>query len=238
MLPGLLACVLAALLAVWGTAGAASDADITPDGIAALRGAPDGTRIIFVFGNGDRPGARLAAYEKTPGGWRLYLAAQARTGYNGIREQRKEGSGATPAGVFSFGRAFGTAPDPGSRTPYTQVTQADLWVDDPASRHYNRWARADMPGKDWRSAEKLADYPVAYKHAIAINYNTDPVVPGAGSAIFLHCFDKPVTLGCLSVPEQDMIRLLAFIDAGTHIVIAPHAAQLPDMLAGYPRSRR
>ena len=36
--------------------------------------------------------------------------------------------------------------------------------------------------------ERLADYPVQYKYAAVIGYNTEQPVFGAGSAIFLHCY--------------------------------------------------
>ena len=43
-------------------------------------------------------------------------------------------------------------------------------------------------------------------------YNTEATVPGAGSAIFLHCGDG-YTAGCLSVPTEDMKDLLLWVQA-------------------------
>ena len=113
--------------------------------------------------------------------------------------------------------------------PYTKLRPGDCWVDDPQSRHYNTWVRADAPDKDWRSAENLAREKIAYAHALVIEYNTRPIVPGAGSAIFLHCSTGRATAGCVSVSENAMKKTLAFAGPGTRIVIAPSL----EALGGY-----
>ena len=91
------------------------------------------------------------------------------------------------------------------------------------------------------SSEHLADYPVHYKYAAAIGYNTAAPVFGAGSAIFLHCFGPRkgisrllhlpawlrglfrcsdiATAGCISVPEAVMVRLLRSLRPGAKIKI-------------------
>jgi L,D-peptidoglycan transpeptidase YkuD (ErfK/YbiS/YcfS/YnhG family) len=60
---------------------------------------------------------------------------------------------------------------------------------------------------------------VAYKYAIAINYNLE-CVPYAGSAIFFHCTTGGGTAGCVSVPESTMISILKNVHPGCLIVIA------------------
>jgi L,D-peptidoglycan transpeptidase YkuD (ErfK/YbiS/YcfS/YnhG family) len=133
---------------------------------------------------------------------------------------KREGDGGTPLGVYTFGRAFGVADNPGSTLPYTKVTELDVWVDDSKSKRYNQWATKDDPNADWDSVEQLIEYPVAYKYSISINYNVDPVVPGNGSAIFFHCSTNKPTAGCVSVPEAAMIYFLTFIDEKTKIAIS------------------
>jgi D-alanyl-D-alanine dipeptidase/L,D-peptidoglycan transpeptidase YkuD (ErfK/YbiS/YcfS/YnhG family) len=165
--------------------------------------------------------AVIRAYTKAGTGWTQRFETAGYVGKNGVADDKREGDGKTPSGVYTFGRAFGTADDPGSITPYTKVTENDVWVDDPNSARYNQWTGKNAPGADWASAEHLIKYPEAYKYAIAINYNTNPIIPGMGSAIFLHCSTDSPTTGCVSAPEAAMIFFLSFIDGETRITISP-----------------
>ncbi|MDR1229592.1 MAG: L,D-transpeptidase family protein [Azoarcus sp.] len=192
--------------------------------------AGDASRLVVVSG---KPGAAASravvhAYSRADGVWTLRFSTHAWLGKNGFRQDKREGDGATPVGVFTFGRAFGIAGDPGSATPYTKVTEADVWVDDPASKRYNQWARADDPDADWQSAERLAEYRKAYQYAIAVNYNVSPIIPGKGSAIFLHAATGRPTAGCVAVPEAAMVFFLGFVREGSKIVLAPSSGDFRD----------
>ncbi|MBO4595095.1 MAG: hypothetical protein J5632_00580 [Bacteroidales bacterium] len=78
--------------------------------------------------------------------------------------------------------------------------------------------------------ERLADYPVQYKYAAVIGYNTVEPQFGAGSAIFLHCYGprkswfqcrskRTATAGCISIPEKIMVRVLRVLRPGAVIDI-------------------
>ncbi|MCL2684717.1 MAG: hypothetical protein FWE55_05685 [Synergistaceae bacterium] len=188
---------------------------------AYLNAAADGADKVITAVPG-KTGAVVRAYLKIQDTWSLRFETAGFFGRSGIKGDKREGDGATPKGVYTFGRAFGVADDPGSTLPYTKVTDNDVWVDDPASSHYNRWAEGNSPSRDWKSAERLANYGTAYKYALSINYNTAPVAPGAGSAIFLHCSTGHPTAGCVSVPESAMIFFLVFIDEYTKIAIGDY----------------
>ena len=162
----------------------------------------------------------VRAYVRNENVWTLLFTSDGFFGKNGVKTDKREGDGATPSGVYTFGRAFGVADDPGSTLPYTKVTDLDVWVDDPKSKHYNQWAVKNAPDADWKSAEQLIKYPKQYKYALAINYNANPTVPGKGSAIFFHCSTGNPTAGCISVPEAAMIYFLTFIDEETRIAIS------------------
>jgi L,D-peptidoglycan transpeptidase YkuD (ErfK/YbiS/YcfS/YnhG family) len=176
-------------------------------------------KMITAFPCGGKTTAVVRAYEKSPDGWTLKFETNGFFGKSGVLDDKREGDGATPSGVYSFGDAFGVSDDPGSLTPYTKAERYDVWVDDPNSKRYNTWASDLDPGKDWKSAERITAYPGQYKYAIAINYNTPNPIPGKGSAIFLHCSAERPTAGCVSVPESAMIYLLSFIDPKTYIYI-------------------
>ena len=199
-------------------------ADVTPKDIdehtsALLYAIADGADRVITAVPERKTDAKIRAYLKTNGGWSLRFETMGFFGRNGISGNKREGDGTTPEGIFTFGRAFGVADDPGSTLPYAKLTSNDVWVDDPASSMYNQWADASSPGRDWKSAERLIEYAEEYKYAVSINYNTDPVIPGLGSAIFLHCSTGRPTAGCVSAPESAMIFFLAFIDEETKIAI-------------------
>jgi len=65
------------------------------------------------------------------------------TGISGQSEpglRKKERDGRAPAGIFQIGQVFGYDAHlpPGGDYPYHQVTDADIWSDDPRSPNYNR----------------------------------------------------------------------------------------------------
>lgn len=126
--------------------------------------------------------------------------------------EKKEGDLRTPSGVFALKRTFGYASKVDSRMPYRQAGERDIWVDDAASPDYNRWVR--MGGTSAASFEVMKRRDDRYKYGIVIEYNTDPIIPGAGSAIFIHVRggENMPTLGCVALPESDMLKILRWLD--------------------------
>ena len=53
-----------------------------------------------------------------------------------------------------------------------------------------------------------------YKYGIVIEYNTDPVIKGNGSAIFLHIWknESIPTAGCVAVSEENLIKIIEWLD--------------------------
>lgn len=100
---------------------------------------------------------------------------------------------------------------------YRQINNNCYWVDDSESPLYNQWT--ERSGITWKSAEHLADYPLAYKYAVVINYNMNPIIPDKGSAIFLHCMTGSYTAGCVAVPEYDMLYILNWLDSAKNPII-------------------
>ncbi|MBN1611829.1 MAG: DUF1287 domain-containing protein [Polyangiaceae bacterium] len=128
--------------------------------------------------------------------------------------RKTEGDHRSPAGLFSFGTAFGRlspAALVAARWPYRRTNPSDFWVDDPAAPEYNTWqslASLDAP-HSWSSAERLS----LYELALVIRHNDAPVVKGAGSAHFVHASDlsRPTT-GCTGVGKADLSRLIVWLD--------------------------
>ncbi|MDA0767515.1 MAG: hypothetical protein O3A92_11915, partial [Verrucomicrobia bacterium] len=132
---------------------------------------------------------------------------------------KREGDWRTPAGVFSIGGAWGydASIKKHPKLFYRKVTPRDLWVEDPASPHYNRHLVLDHePSAAWekKAQMKQDDYPHSLKLFIAHNAPPKPT-PGAGSAIFFHIWRgggaKP-TSGCTTLPEPALRQLVSLIN--------------------------
>ena len=104
----------------------------------------------------------------------------------GVSAHKKEGDGATPAGIFPLVSAFYRARPACRRRARAcrlrALSPSDAWVDDPADRNYNRLVRFPISAH----AEPMWLDDAVYDLLVVIGYNMAPVVPGAGSAIFLH----------------------------------------------------
>jgi L,D-peptidoglycan transpeptidase YkuD (ErfK/YbiS/YcfS/YnhG family) len=163
----------------------------------------------------------VTAWERRDGRWEVARPAMPGTiGRNGFAApgEKREGDGKTPSGVYRIGPAFGYEPLVETGLGYRQATADDYWVDDPESPLYNRWVTGRPAAK---SFELLRRDDAAYKYAAVIEYNTEPVVPGRGSAIFLHVWsgsDAP-TAGCTALAEADVVALLKWLDRRRHPVV-------------------
>ena len=65
------------------------------------------------------------------------------------------------------------------------------------------------------SDEKMRGGDFAYRWLVEIRHNSDPPVPGNGSAIFFHIrrgVNRPTT-GCTTMAEPDLVRLVAWLRA-------------------------
>lgn len=155
--------------------------------------------------------ARLFVLEKRGNKWRNafppLLALIGRKGFAPPGE-KKEGDVKTPSGVFALKRAFGYAVKITSRMPYRQAGDDDIWVDDASSSDYNRWVKKGETSAASFELMKLGDD--RYKYGIVIEYNTDPIIRGAGSAIFIHVRrgENIPTMGCVALSECDLVKIL------------------------------
>lgn len=177
---------------------------------------PRSSQVIVVETNGpDMTDAELRSFEKTNNNWReSQRPIPARIGRNGFAPsgEKCEGDGRTPRGIYPLGLAFGYVTKIDSAMPYRQMTPKDIWVDDPGSPDYNRLKKRGQTRA--RSFEDMVLTDDRYKYGIVIHYNTDPVIPGHGSAIFLHVWKDPQTptSGCIAISEENILKLLRWLD--------------------------
>ncbi|NBH08395.1 L,D-transpeptidase family protein [Amycolatopsis sp. SID8362] len=177
-------------------------------------------RITVRAGSAGATTAVLTAWQRTGGEWtKAYGPVPAQIGKNGVG-QASEATARTPAGVWPLTEAFGTEPA-ATRLPYREVTTSDWWVSDVKSPHYNTHFTC-APGTcpfDEAAGENLGEAGPVYANAVVIGYNRSPVVPGAGSAFFLHVTSGKPTAGCVAIPGADLTALLRWLDPARHPVI-------------------
>ena len=148
--------------------------------------------------------------------WGTGVAGQGEPGLH-----KKERDGRAPAGVFQIGKiyTYDAQLPPGGDYPFHQVTEADIWSDDPRSPNYNRHVVIDPKNPpDNYSHEKMRPGDFAYRWIIEVRHNSDPPVPGDGSAIFFHIrrgVDRPTT-GCTTMAEPDLVRIVTWLRQDRH----------------------
>ena len=151
--------------------------------------------------------------EKKNGAWHLVFPAFdgsiGEKGFAAVGEKR-EGDGKTPSGIFPLGIAFGYDPSVATKMPYRQATEDDFWVDDVNSEDYNQWVKGETSAA---SREKMKRDDDQYKYGVVIEYNTNPIVKGNGSAIFLHVWKSgESTSGCVAMSEEMVLKILGWLD--------------------------
>ena len=131
-------------------------------------------------------------------------------GMGGVRVDKVEGDGATPAGLLPLRRILYRAdrvPPPRCAMPIEPIAATDGWCDDPVDRRYNCFVHLPYDARH----EELWRRDGAYDVISVLGWNDSPVVKGRGSAIFLHVArpDYAPTEGCVALSLPDLSRLLS-----------------------------
>ena len=151
-----------------------------------------------------------------------YRCTSGRSGIAALGEKR-EGDLKTPIGRFPL-RACYYRPDriapPKTALPLTAISPNDGWCDDPTHALYNQPVKLPFAARH----ERLWRDDHVYDIIIPLGYNDGmdgPIVPGAGSAIFLHLMrdDGIGTEGCIAVERAVLLTLLPRLSSATMVVI-------------------
>ena len=146
-------------------------------------------------------------------------------GWGGVRTDKREGDGATPAGRFPLRRVL-YRPDrlapPRTALPIAPLSPRDGWCDDPAHPLYNRPLHLPHEARH----EELWRTDRVYDLIVILGHNDAPVVPGLGSAVFLHVAQPNYapTAGCVAVSAGDLLAILAGVDRHTWLRLPPAVA--------------
>lgn len=172
-------------------------------------------QVLVVYNNKPESfSAIFVAFEKVENHWILkqnYINAG--IGKNGFAfpTQKTEGDGKTPTGIFKLGKLFSYEKQTTTQLENIQTTKEDKWIDDPNSADYNKFVRGFTTAK---SFENLLLKNDAYKYCTVIEYNTNPIIKGKGSAIFFHLAIKApyFTAGCVAIKEEYMKLMINWLD--------------------------
>jgi L,D-peptidoglycan transpeptidase YkuD (ErfK/YbiS/YcfS/YnhG family) len=149
-------------------------------------------------------------------------ARRCAVGRGGIGIKRREGDGITPVGHWPLRLAF-YRPDrveaPGAALALAPLAPSDGWCEVPDDPDYNR--RVRLPHR--ASAESMWRKDHLYDVVIVVGYNDAPVVPGKGSAIFLHVARPNFgpTEGCVALALPDLLQALAQFTAKDRLIVEP-----------------
>lgn len=138
----------------------------------------------------------------------------------GIRSRKREGDGATPAGVWRLREVWWRADRcrrPATRLPVRRISRDDGWCDTPADRNYNRHIHHPYPA----GAERLWRDDDLYNIVVVLDHNVRPRIRGRGSAVFVHLArpDLGSTEGCIALGEKDLRNVLARTPIGTRLFV-------------------
>lgn len=158
--------------------------------------------------------AVFVALEKKESHWVVkQTPIEAGIGKNGfaLHLQKVEGDGKSPTGIFKIGKLFSYEKQTNTLLENQQTTKEDKWIDDPNSPDYNKHISGVTQAKTF---ENLLMNTAVYKYCTVIEYNTNPVIKGKGSAIFFHLALKPAsyTAGCVAINEEYMKLMVNWLD--------------------------
>lgn len=153
-------------------------------------------------------------------------------GRTGVAEvaSKREGDGSTPAGLWPLRWLYyrgDRVSRPQTRLPTRALEPTDGWCDEPADPNYNRLVGWPYPA----SAEHLWREDNVYDLIVVLGFNDDPVVAGAGSAIFLHLWrtESSSTEGCVAISKANMTSFLRHVGPGDALLVTPAVRRGPQI---------
>ena len=141
-------------------------------------------------------------------------------GKNGISNKKIEGDKKTPKGTYKLGDLYyrkDRSVEPETRLKCIQIKKNMGWCNDLKNKKkYNRLIKRNEKIKH----EKLYRADHLYDFFIPIKYNSDKIIVGKGSCIFIHLTHnfKP-TAGCIALKKNDFLILLKLLKRNTKIKI-------------------
>lgn len=139
--------------------------------------------------------------------------------------EKVEGDGKSPAGVFRLSAAFGYAnPDEmkGLKLPYIHITEMLECIDDVESEYYNQLVyKNEVDTVDWKSSEKMRFADIYYEQGVVVDQNTDSIMNGAGSCIFIHNWatSNETSAGCTEMEPINLSEIIYWLDSSSNPIL-------------------
>ncbi len=151
------------------------------------------------------------------GAWFMGRRLPCAIGRGGIGQKKGEGDGITPIGVRNLEELYMRHDRCAFPLAGDAIGVRDGWSDDPRDPAYNR--KILRPHRFGHEALRRSD-PL-YDLIGVLDFNRNPAVPGAGSAIFLHVWRKPrhPTEGCIAFAKRDLIWILEHWTVRSRVVV-------------------
>lgn len=139
-------------------------------------------------------------------------------------QQKQEGDGKAPAGLFRLSAAFGALPALASQMPYQQMSRFDYCIDVPTSPLYNQTLDIRQYRPEWTAGSSepmrrdLMPKPdTVYLQGLFVDHNFsagEARQTGAGSCIFIHlkAGTGAKTAGCTALEPVAMQTLLQWLN--------------------------
>ncbi len=139
-------------------------------------------------------------------------------GRGGITTDKREGDGASPAGIWRLVGGMYRADRGGPIAGLAAAGPVDIWTDDPKDPLYNRHLRLRAHPF---SHERLRRPDRLYDIVLFSDWNWPKATPGRGSAIFVHVWRHPrfPTAGCIAFARPDLEWILARLKPDTRLFI-------------------
>lgn len=130
-------------------------------------------------------------------------------GFSGVSARKREGDGATPAGLMPLRQILyraGRVPRPRSQLPVRLIQPNDGWCDAGNDANYNRQVRLPYPA----STEALWRDDALYDIIVVLGFNDKPRSRSRGSCIFMHIASPGLTptQGCVALSRENLLRLI------------------------------
>lgn len=141
-------------------------------------------------------------------------------GKGGIRQDKREGDGATPVGVHQFTGLLYRADRVVQPAPWAlAIGKDDLWSDASEDLDYNQLVQVPYAP----SHEKLRRSDPLYDVILLTDWNWPEAEAGRGSAIFLHQWRRPgyPTEGCIAFNRNHLHWIATRATPGTRVIVTP-----------------
>ena len=190
--------------------------------------------ILVIAGTDFTHKGKCFAFNRTGRNWQKAFSFPVVIGKNGLgwglglhdntdsdpsEPVKREGDGKSPMGVFELIHVYGylSLEVVDTRFPYTKSDKNLICIDDTENDYYNMVVNLREKGLDADSLpshEDMVRRDDLYKYTIFVGHNINEPRRGAGSCIFLHLWagEDSHTAGCTAMSEQNMVRLLAWLD--------------------------